>query len=119
MSRHLQLMCDISHLLCSALSYYNHPVIANDEHTMHLMRPLIDTVPGARAVVLFYPLALVCISVCGRIVSTFYLSFILHRKNHRRVSAPDVVWQNNTALCSFLLYSLARISPLGSPSAER
>ncbi|KAH9080506.1 hypothetical protein EDB83DRAFT_988352 [Lactarius deliciosus] len=49
-------------------------------------RPLISLIPAAHiAVVPSYPVLLVCISICDRIVSIFHLSSNIHSKNTNKL----------------------------------
>ncbi|KAH9049881.1 hypothetical protein EDB84DRAFT_839309 [Lactarius hengduanensis] len=53
-------------------------------------RPLISLIPAAHiAVVPSYPVLLVCMSICDRIVSIFHLSFNIHSKNTNKLVLRD------------------------------
>ncbi|KAH8998544.1 hypothetical protein EDB92DRAFT_1182698 [Lactarius akahatsu] len=82
------LIGDISPLpLCPALG---RSLLLMGVRTTAPRRPLISLIPAAHtAVVPSYPVLLVCISICDRIVSIFHLSFNIHSKNTNKLVLRD------------------------------
>lgn len=74
-----------------------------------LIAPLIKVIPAVHvAVVLSYPILLVCVSICDRIVSTFLPSFNMHSKN-----TSELVLKDNIAFFNVLgLSAVSRRSRL-------